>query len=241
MAQHVRSNNGAGTLWGFLTAARGTAAWLKRFLTLSLTLVALALIFGVYIYYDWEAQRIQTQKYNEIAAIARMKVDQILRWRHERLADVRRTAESPTLRATAAEWLRDPGQPVLRAELLGRLILERDTGEYDDAILVDAEARLLLSARAAPGPLNGAVRRTVAMALKSSGPVLGDLYRVGHGPIGIDTAEAMRDSSGRVLAVIILSSPAADFLYPMIQSWPTPSQSAARMGGPSGCSAPSRM
>jgi len=34
------------------------------------------------------------------------------------------------------------------------------------------------------------------------------------------------DAEGRPLAVLVLRSDAASYLYPLIQSWPTPSRSA---------------
>ena len=226
MAQSEPSRIGSGARKDLLTSARGSAAWLKRFLTGAIALLALVLISGGYLYYRWEATRIQAQKFDEIAAIANLKVDQILRWRRERLADVRRIAESPLLRNTISAWLRDPNRPAHQADLQSRLALERDLGGYADVLLVDPTAEILLGVEAAPGPSDDAVRRTVDVAVKNPGPILSDLHRVDPGPPKIDVLEAIRDPTGHVIAVIILSSLASDFLYPMIQSWPTPSQSA---------------
>ncbi|MEI6668498.1 MAG: histidine kinase dimerization/phospho-acceptor domain-containing protein [Acidobacteriota bacterium] len=231
MAQDGFAARGVGTLWRGFAAARGTAAWLKQFLTVSLSLLVVALAAGGYIFYRWEARSIQSQKYNEIAAIAQMKVDQILNWKHERLSDVHRFVESPSERSAVTAWIRDQTQTTLRDELRSRLVLEKDVGEYADVFVVGPDAGLLLSARAAPGPMNAAVRQSVEMAVATAGPVLGDFYRTGSGAAGIDAAEALRDPSGRVIAVFVLTSAASDFLDPMLQSWPTPSRSAETLLG----------
>ena len=226
MTRRRQSSVGSGARWGRWAADRGSAAWLKRFLLVAVTLLAAILIFGGYIYYRWEAQRFESEMYNQIAAVAKLKVEQIQRWRHERLANVRRIAESPTLRNTIIEFVRNASRPALRADLEGRLALERDLGEYVDVLLADPKAQLLLASGATSSPLDAAVRRTVAVACQALGPVVGDLYNLDPGPIRIDAAEAVRDSTGQALAVIILSSAAADFLFPMIESWPTSSKTA---------------
>jgi signal transduction histidine kinase len=219
MAERVRSEPGA--LRKVFSAAPGSAAWLKRFLIVSLSLLVLALVSGAYAYYRWEARRIEVQKYGEIAAIAQLKVDLVLRWRTERVSDMRRLVESPTLRASLIEWLADPGRPALRADLLHRLALEREVGLYSAATLLNSHGDILLSSGAEAGPIDDAVRQTVERALKSPNAVVGDFHRLGPGSVWIDIGGAIRDSSGRVQAVAILSSSAAEFLYPAIQRWPT--------------------
>jgi PAS domain S-box-containing protein len=55
---------------------------------------------------------------------------------------------------------------------------------------------------------------------------LSDFYRCPNGHVRLDTVAPILDSQGRPLAAVVLRINAEDLLYPLIQSWPTPSRSA---------------
>ena len=61
--------------------------WVAVFVGASLALVA-----GGYWYYRAETERIRTEKYQELAAIAALKSGQIQSWRQERIKDLRRSS-----------------------------------------------------------------------------------------------------------------------------------------------------
>jgi PAS domain S-box-containing protein len=189
-------------------------------------LISLAILAMGYWYYRVETQRIRQQKYREIAAIGELKVGQILRWRKERLRDVGRVARCPFLRRAPAELLRGAGAPGLRAALRGHLALERNQDTYTDVLLFDPKGNCRLSAKDNPDPVAPATRRIVAVALAEGKAVLSDLRLGPNGGDHIDAAAPMLDGEGRAAAVVVLRSDAREFLYPLIQSWPTPSRSA---------------
>jgi PAS domain S-box-containing protein len=176
-------------------------------------------------YYRSEARRLRAQKHEEIAAIGALKAGQLQQWRQERLNDATRMAGGPLVRKTMAEFLREPGGP-LRADLQARLQIERTAGGYADALIFAPDGQLLLAANDAPEPLSPATRRVIAAALAGREAALSDFFRRDDGRIQIDVAAAVRDAAGAPLAVTVLRSDAAAFLYPLIQSWPTPSPSA---------------
>lgn len=61
-------------------------------------LTAVAIALSGYVYYRTEVSRIQQEKFSEIASIAQLKVDQIVRWRAGRITDARRLANASTVR-----------------------------------------------------------------------------------------------------------------------------------------------
>ncbi len=124
------------------------------------------------------------------------------------------------------EFLRGSSTPGLRADLRERLALDRHEDPYVEAILFDPEGNLRLSTTDHPDPVDPATRRVVNAALAEGKAVLSDLYRGPNGDVYIDAAAPMLDGQGRASAVFVLRSDAREFLYPLIQSWPTPSRSA---------------
>lgn len=193
--------------------------WVVAFAVLTLLLLAAG-----WWYYRSEAKTIRAHRHEEIAAIGALKAGQIQHWRQERLNDATRMAGGPLVRKAVTEFLREPGGP-LRADLLARLQIERTAGGYADALIFAPDGQLLLAAQAIPAPPDPATQRLIAAARASREAVLSDFFRLADGTIQIAAAAAVRDTAGQPLAVAVLSSDATAYLYPLIQSWPSPSRS----------------
>ncbi|MFZ1642950.1 MAG: GAF domain-containing protein [Candidatus Contendobacter sp.] len=189
-------------------------------------LMALTLLAGGYGYYRGEAERIRQAKYQDIAAIGELKIGQIRQWRQQRLADARRSAAGPFFRRALAEWRKDPETPGLRADWRQRLKLEQEAYGYADVLLLDLDGRILLAANDDPDPVDSATQQAIVAALAGRGAVFSDFHRSPRGRVYLDTVVPVPDAEGRPLAVLVLRSDAASYLYPLIQSWPTPSRSA---------------
>lgn len=189
-------------------------------------LVALALLAGGYGYYRVEAERIRQEKYHDIAAIGELKVSQIVQWRQQRLANARKASASPFFQRALAAWRTVPEAPGLRADWQKRLKLEQEAYGYADVLLLDPDGSILLATRDDPDPAAPATRQAIAAASAGRDAVLSDFYRSARGPVYLDTVAPVPDAAGRPLAVLVLRSNAASYLYPLIQSWPTPSRSA---------------
>jgi PAS domain S-box-containing protein len=68
--------------------------------------------------------------------------------------------------------------------------------------------------------------KAMELALKDRKGVLSDFFRDPKGIIYIDAIAPVPDNTGQPIAIMVLRSKAAEFLYPLIQSWPTPSKTA---------------
>lgn len=209
--------------WRALLALRG---WVAVF-----AVVSAVLLTGGYGYYRVEAQRIHQEQYRNLAAIAAMKSEQILQWRKERLADAMRVANGPVQHNLIAALALHTDTPSLWAELQKVLTVNLEGGAYTSVSIFTLDGKKLLAAGNASEELGPATVRAVADAKARSEPVLSDFFRASDGRISIDAVAAIRDAAGQLLAVAILRSDAAAYLYPLIQSWPTPSRSAETLLG----------
>ena len=68
--------------------------------------------------------------------------------------------------------------------------------------------------------------KAIEIALKNSKEVMSDFFRDPKGLIYIDAVAPVPDNSDKSIAIVVLRSKAADFLFPLIQLWPTPSKTA---------------
>ncbi|MFH1108763.1 MAG: hypothetical protein V1790_06170, partial [Planctomycetota bacterium] len=105
-------------------------------------IVPAVLIGGAWFYYDQE-QSIRMEVEKQLTSIARLKMDQIVAWREERLADAAVLTESPFLAQAVARFMGDPRSEVAK-ELRRRFRSLQNHYHYTDILLVDPEGRVRL-------------------------------------------------------------------------------------------------
>jgi PAS domain S-box-containing protein len=177
---------------------------------------------GVWLYQDQHGTYRKDAE-NELQAITRLKMEQLIQWRSERLADAAAIMDSPLLGEVVAKWF----QTQDREQEEKILTLFRSTVKhyrYRDVLLVDASGRVLLSNSSRHYALHEDVVGAIAAALRDRQPVLSDLH-VGPGdvPPHLDVVAPLSTGNG---GAVILEVAASEFLFPLIQSWPVPSRSA---------------
>ncbi len=82
---------------------------------------AVLLIAG-YTYYTHEAERIQKENYEDLASVVKLKIDEIVMWRKQRLGDVWILANGPFERDALSEWLLDQSDNLLQKAMQDRLV-----------------------------------------------------------------------------------------------------------------------
>jgi len=209
-----------------ITPAQPGGGLAPRVWVAGVVILSLALAAAGYWYYGVEAEYLRQTKHEEIAAIGALKSGQIEQWRKERLSAVDHLGRDPLIAAEIEALLHSPDGRSAKTDLLGRLRAERDLQMHANALLLAPDGAPLVAALEDPGPVNPATQRAIAAALAGRTPVLSEFYRGSDGRISIDAVAAVRDATGQALAAAILRSDAAAYLYPLIQSSPTPSRTA---------------
>ena len=120
---------------------------------------------GAWLYYR-EAQRIRDDKVEELETIARLKVAQLIAWRHERLADADFSTRGAFFGRAIGEWNGDPEQSGLQKEILARLNDFRGSPGYAEALLTTAAGTPLLSTSAATAALDAAEHEAAEAAMR---------------------------------------------------------------------------
>jgi PAS domain S-box-containing protein len=200
---------------GFLTRRR---SWAFLY-----ALALLVIVAAGFSYYHLEASRIRQEKAAELHAIGSLKISEITRWQEERIADIRILSGSRLFRDAVSQW---PGSAELRGGLQQQLRLVCEAGRYANVFLIDTEGDVLISGRPAPDNLDIIAKQLVRKAAAGKDPVFGELHRAQDGMAFLNLAAAVRNDQDQPVAVVVLAIDPNDFLYPMIQSWPTPSHTA---------------
>jgi PAS domain S-box-containing protein len=199
----------------------------------SLVLVLFVLASGIgtagYWYYSVQTERVREQIEDQVSAIAELKVNEIARWRAERLADAHIVMDTPLIARLVRRSLESPEDPLPIRRILGWIRSYKNHYDYYSVALIGVEGNTLLSlpegVRAGDELL-----QAISDALRTKEPVLADLERSESAPdIHMDLVVPLSDSEQdnvSPVGVLLLRINPYKFLYPSIQSWPTPSYSA---------------
>jgi two-component system cell cycle sensor histidine kinase/response regulator CckA len=195
--------------------------------TLLLVMIAAVIACGAWLY-RVQDRSMRKDVEEQLLSIARLKVDQILAWRTERLEDGAKITQRPLLAQRMAQLLTHPltQDPDLLAEL--RII--QHEGEYTNILLVDREGRVRLSTNGestVPSDYLSALSR----AMGEGKPVLfTSLNAEQDNPMPYLSVIAPifsgTDQTPQILGAVILVSNPSRFISPLLRTWPTPSRSA---------------
>jgi PAS domain S-box-containing protein len=194
-------------------------------LFMALTLVV-PLLGGVYV--QLRTPQIEREATDNLQAIARLKAEQVKNWLDERRADGQVLAASSGLNAQIQQFIDGKLNVGEEGPILDRFKVFLGSYRYSSILLLDARGQLVLS-RGQQLAILPATRELAARAMRSQQVQRGELFSEEAGHVHLDWAVpvVISDAQGtRAIAVIVLHVDANEFLFPLIQTWPTGSLSA---------------
>jgi len=192
--------------------------------------VVLMLLAGCWFYHSQEL-RLRHDAEAVLQAIAQLKVDEIAQWRNMRLADANVLRSDAHFAEEVARYLRTQ-RPEDAQPIVNRFRILRQYYHYADLQLVDAADRrfLRLGFGAKPGMPHPEVSNAIAQARRARRPLLTELHRDAEEPaphLGVIVPLYLQQGREETyFASAVLRIDATQYLFPLIQSWPTPSRSA---------------
>lgn len=158
-----------------------------------------------------------------------MKVSELEQYRKERFGDAAILIGNPAFSNLVRRFLDQPNDASAKEQLLIWLAKYQDHYDYSGVLLLDTTGTVRMSLPAVPVPNDAANARLVSEVLATGEVALQDLFRSEQDQriycsllIPILDASAMR----RPLGVLVLRIDPQTYLFPFINRWPTPSQTA---------------
>ena len=193
------------------------------FITLSLVVPLIGFLFVTL-----QTPVIEKEAYQNLEVVVRLKAEQI----EHRLTELNSDAKGLTASVGLSNRLHKVVQGRASAQEK-KLILERfknfiEDQSYHSILLLDQQGKLLL-AQGEPLELTPAVRDLNALAIRSKQVQRSQLFRDATGKVHLDwlVPLVVTDAQGEHAVVTVLLRTVADeFLYPLIQTWPTTNVSA---------------
>jgi len=200
-----------------------------RWIALALGLGALFLILG-YLYYRADESRERLQAYTTLAAVGKLKADEVAAWRDERRADARMIAFSPFFADAVKAFLASPGDSALYADLSECLSLVARNRGFDDIIVIDPSGKPALCFRSGTGSLPDAVLGICKRSLAIRDACAGDCYLLPDGGVRLDMAAPIAKSgTATPVGFLVLRSDPSRDLFALVDSWTVPAKSAETM------------
>ena len=197
--------------------------------------ILLCTILGGWLYYkEGNRSALQDASLN-LDAIAELKINQIVNWRKELLADAFVVSQNPFTLDRLVPFLKGNSPPdaeMITEEIRSWMEIRIKAFGYIDAVLLDNNGRILLSIGRSPAHMGPNAAKYVAEACRSGEPWLSDLHRIAgiegehfdiYAPI------CPPSDSGKKLpcpGVLLFRIDPGLFLFPLIQSMPIPRTTA---------------
>ena len=188
----------------------------------------MGIVISGYISYRNFEQEFRRQAERQISAIAELKVNDLVNWRKERLSDAQFLYHNPAFSALVERYFENPDDVGARELLLDQLDHYKVSTQYDRVRLLDVNGIERLSIPTTPDTVDANLAADATRSLRSGTVAFLDFHRdaVG-GEIHLTILVPIFDKSNNTpLGVLALSINPQTYLYPYIQSWPIPSDTA---------------
>jgi len=184
-------------------------------------------IAGGYWYDQHQFKIVRDAEYKELKAVARLKINQLAEWRGDAIFNVGIYAQSRLFSDAVARLLKQPRNPSLKEKILEGWNLIRINDGYSNVILTGLDGRIKLALEPARAQLTVYEQNLVKKTAETSQAVFSDLFRcLSAGAIRLDVMAPVKDSSRHTIAVLILRIDPEKDLYPLLDFWPTASESS---------------
>jgi len=206
-------------------AKRETRKALRPLLLVFVVLTAVISLTALRTMRTREKEQLRQQS-EQLQAIAGLKVQQIRSWLLERLGDANLISHNPLIVDALAPLLSGRPRTLPESGLRAWMDMLLRHYHYSNVLLLDRRGEVLRAALPKGNEVGREARELMERVRRTREPAASDLHANPQvNDIHIDIAAPL-DSTDGVMGFVLLRIDPQTFLYPLIQSWPTPSPSA---------------
>ena len=198
----------------------------NRQLAILAFLVVLIISFAGILYYYHQANELRKEKSEELKAVSSLKIEQIVNWQNERISDIKIIAESKKFIELTYGLLKNIDDNNIKENVIERLRLVKQNKMYQDVLLLSPAGEIILNFDPNKNQVDVPVE-TVNKAVENKRIETSDLYisKIDK-DIYFDIVSPIIVKDSVVAAVLIFRSNPTNYLFPLIETWPTKSLTA---------------
>jgi PAS domain S-box-containing protein len=183
---------------------------------------------GTLSYRNFE-QQFRTQAEHQLSSIAKLKVNELVNWQKERMANAEMLHQNPVFATLVQAYFENPQDTLAQAQIQAWLGEYQIYPDYDRVRLLDPQGQTRLSDPDGLPPISSAVAKRIPEVLQSKQVTMVDFYRrETDQSIALSILVPIMDAQtgSQAIGLVALSINPETYLYPFIQSWPTLSPTA---------------
>lgn len=194
-----------------------------------LLLLSAGIVIVGYLYHRDYERRYRSEVESRLSAIADLKVSEVVKYRRELRERAGIFLRNPSFSRMVRRYLDDPGDAGAQAELEEWIGRYGTGGESDGVFLLDPRGIPRMSIPESAAPVGPEISGRIPGIFNVGEVEIQDLYRAeASGRIFLAVTIPIFNGPGQrqPLAAVVLRIDPADYLYPLIEHWPTPSRTA---------------
>jgi PAS domain S-box-containing protein len=200
-----------------------------RRLMLIFGFLSLGIVLGGTFYYRNYERHFRSEVEQQLSAVAELKVNELVLWRKERLADANILYRNTSFAELVRRFVENPEDVDARRQIEIWLDKYRVHYQYDRVFLLDATGGERLAVPDKSEPVVPHLAQDIHRCLDSGQVIFMDFHRdAPDRPIHLSLLVPIFEETGviRPIGVLVLRIDPGIYLYPMITQWPTPSRTA---------------
>ncbi|MCB2209088.1 MAG: PAS domain S-box protein [Bacteroidetes bacterium] len=190
-----------------------------------IVIIGILSYMGLFLY---KLQRVDTkaEKYAELSAIASLKTEQLINYRNERLRDAAVISKNEFFIAELKKGVTNPGDQNIKNRIVNYIHLILQNYEYKGIIIADTSGHIYITAGYELSTIGDTTISFLKTSMRQKQITMSDIYLCNKcADIHLDVFAPVF-SDEKLLGGIIYRIDPNHFLYPLIQSWPTPSKTS---------------
>ncbi|MCE5194460.1 MAG: PAS domain S-box protein [Nitrospiraceae bacterium] len=198
------------------------------YLLIVFTILIVIIITGGYFYYTYQKEKIKDSREDQLLAIADLKVSEINSWRREIINYGEIISRTPFIALYIDKFLNQGAETSAENEILEWLHSIKEQYKFMSVMLVDIKGNVKFSTESKI--IGSHAKQLIKKSIHTNNVLLSDFHKITEiEHIHLDLAvPLLKSAQGEKVAsgVLLVRVDPYDFLYPLIQSWPTQSDTA---------------
>lgn len=184
------------------------------------------ILLGGYFYFRYEENIIRNEKYENLKAITELKISQITQWHKERLGDANAVYRNSFFEKGVEQFLYNGHNSELENDIPEQLSNTKTNYGYENIFITSPTGELVFSIDPTLKTGDSDTKRFISEAAIQQKVTFTDLYYcLQHRKIHYDIIVPVINRNDISIATLIFRVDPNEYLYPLIQSWPTTSKS----------------
>jgi PAS domain S-box-containing protein len=199
----------------------------KQFMILWVVVAAIVIYLTGNESYQGERERMVEEKYEILKAIADLKEEQLDNWLHERYSDAKVISHSTFFYENLSNWISNQGDEEQKQKIIQYLASPQETYDYENISISSVDGQHLLSVKKESKGIDSITRSHILLVSSNQIEFYSDLYYCPlDKKIQYEFIIPIAKNGDKPIAMIIFKINPNEFLFPLINSWPTPSETS---------------